>query len=32
MLVAQARLEALTLVSADRSLEPYDVEVIDAST
>lgn len=30
MLVAQAQLEALRLVSADASLTPYDVEVIDA--
>jgi PIN domain nuclease of toxin-antitoxin system len=30
MLIAQAQLESLTLVSADRSFEPYDVELIDA--
>lgn len=30
MLVAQAKLEALVLVSADRSLAPYEVELIDA--
>jgi hypothetical protein len=30
MLVAQAQLESLVLVSADRSLRPYDVEIIDA--
>ena len=30
MLVAQAQAEALVLVSADRSLRPYDVEIIDA--
>ena len=30
MLVAQAQAEALVLVSADRSLRPYDIEVIDA--
>lgn len=29
VLVAQAQLEALRLVSADASLTPYDVEVID---
>lgn len=28
MLVAQARSEALTLVSADRQLEPYDVPIL----
>jgi PIN domain nuclease of toxin-antitoxin system len=30
MLVAQAQLEALTLVTADRLLQPYDVELLDA--
>ena len=30
MLVAQAQIEALALVTADRALLPYDVEVIDA--
>lgn len=30
MLIAQAQLESLTLVSADSSFEPYDVEVLDA--
>lgn len=30
MLVAQARAEALTLVTADRTLEPYDVQLLDA--
>ncbi len=30
MLIAQAQLEALHLVSADASLDPYDVEVLDA--
>jgi PIN domain nuclease of toxin-antitoxin system len=30
MLVAQAQLESLVLVTADRSLRPYDVEIIDA--
>ena len=30
MLVAQAQLESLVLVSADRALRPYDVEIIDA--
>lgn len=30
MLIAQAQLEALTLVSADGSFEPYEVEVVDA--
>jgi PIN domain nuclease of toxin-antitoxin system len=29
MLVAQAQLEALVLVSADKSLVPYDIERID---
>lgn len=29
MLVAQAQLEALALVSADATLTPYDVELID---
>lgn len=28
MLVAQARLEGLTLVTGDRQMEPYDVEVV----
>ena len=31
MLVAQAQLESLTLVTADRALDPYDVELIAAS-
>ena len=30
MLVAQAQLEALVLVSADRALEAYDVRLLDA--
>jgi PIN domain nuclease of toxin-antitoxin system len=30
MLVAQAQIESLVLVSADRSLRPYDVELLDA--
>ena len=30
MLVAQAQLEALVLVTADRALRPYDIELIDA--
>ena len=30
MLVAQAQLESLVLVTADRSLRPYDIEIIDA--
>ncbi|MCP3934141.1 MAG: type II toxin-antitoxin system VapC family toxin [Actinomycetia bacterium] len=30
MLIAQAQLEALTLVSADGSFEAYEVEVVDA--
>lgn len=30
MLVAQAQLESLTLVSADQAIRPYDVELIDA--
>ena len=30
MLVAQAQLEALTLVTADESLRPYDVPLLDA--
>ena len=30
MLVAQAQLESLVLVTADRRLRPYDVEIIDA--
>ena len=32
MLVAQAQIEELVLVSADRSLQPYDVELLDALT
>lgn len=32
MLVAQAQLEVLSLVSADRALRPYEVEIIDAET
>lgn len=31
MLVAQAQLEALVLVIADRTIRRYDVEIIDAS-
>ena len=31
MLVAQARLESLALVTADRSLHPYDVSLIEAA-
>lgn len=30
MLVAQAQLESLVLLTADRSLDAYDVEIIDA--
>lgn len=30
MLIAQAQLEALALISADSSFDPYDVEVVDA--
>lgn len=30
MLIAQAQLESLTLVSADRALSAYDVHVLDA--
>jgi len=30
MLVAQAQLESLVLVTADRALRPYDVELVDA--
>lgn len=30
MLVAQAQAEALTLVTADRTLAPYDVQLLDA--
>lgn len=30
MLVAQAQMEQLVLVSADRSLHPYEVDLIDA--
>lgn len=30
MLVAQAQLEALTLLSADRSFDAYEVELVDA--
>ncbi len=30
MLIAQARIEALVLVTADRAIEPYDVESFDA--
>jgi PIN domain nuclease of toxin-antitoxin system len=32
MLVAQAQIEELVLVTADRSLQPYDVELLDAVT
>jgi PIN domain nuclease of toxin-antitoxin system len=31
MLVAQANVEGLVLVSADRALRPYDVELLDAA-
>jgi PIN domain nuclease of toxin-antitoxin system len=31
MLVAQAQLESLVLVSADRSLRPYEVDLLDAA-
>ena len=30
MLVAQAQIEELVLVTADRALQPYDVELLDA--
>ncbi|MCB0975749.1 MAG: type II toxin-antitoxin system VapC family toxin, partial [Actinobacteria bacterium] len=30
MLIAQAQLEALTLITADGSFDPYEVEVLDA--
>lgn len=30
MLVAQAQLESLALVTADRTIRPYDIELIDA--
>ncbi len=30
MLVAQAQLESLVLVTADQALRPYDVELVDA--
>jgi PIN domain nuclease of toxin-antitoxin system len=30
MLVAQAQLESLVLVTADRSLHPYEIEILDA--
>jgi PIN domain nuclease of toxin-antitoxin system len=30
MLVAQAQLEALTLVTADDTLRPYDIDLLDA--
>jgi PIN domain nuclease of toxin-antitoxin system len=30
MLIAQARAEALVLVTADRAMQPYDLELIDA--
>jgi PIN domain nuclease of toxin-antitoxin system len=32
MLIAQARSESLTLITADRSIEPYDVDTIAART
>jgi prevent-host-death family protein len=32
MLVAQAQIEELVLVTADRSLQPYDVELLDAQS
>jgi PIN domain nuclease of toxin-antitoxin system len=31
MLVAQAQAEALRLVTADRTLAPYDVQLLDAT-
>lgn len=30
MLVAQAQIEGLVVISADRALRPYDVELVDA--
>ncbi|MDE0496245.1 MAG: type II toxin-antitoxin system VapC family toxin [Acidimicrobiaceae bacterium] len=30
MLVAQAQMESLVLVTADRSMDPYEVELLDA--
>jgi PIN domain nuclease of toxin-antitoxin system len=30
MLVVQAQLESLVLVSADQSLRPYEIEILDA--
>lgn len=30
MLVAQAQLESVALVTADRTLRPYDVDLVDA--
>ncbi|MCB0975738.1 MAG: type II toxin-antitoxin system VapC family toxin [Actinobacteria bacterium] len=30
MLIAQAQLEALTLITADGSFDPYEVDVVDA--
>lgn len=32
MLIAQAHLKSLTLITADRALAPYDVVVLDART
>lgn len=32
MLIAQATTEALTLVTADRQLEPYDIALLDAQS
>lgn len=32
MLIAQAQLEQLQIVTADRSFKPYDVDLIDATT
>ena len=31
LLIAQARIEALVLMTADRAMEPYDVDSLDAS-
>jgi PIN domain nuclease of toxin-antitoxin system len=32
MLVAQARMESLTIVTADRSFRDYDVDLLDATS
>lgn len=32
MLIAQAQIEALAVVTADRSFQPYDVNIIDAGS